>query len=70
MTTKEKILAVIHSLSDEVSIDEAIDRLYLLRKVETGILQADVGDVMEHDEFMKQLDDEEASEDLLDSTGS
>jgi hypothetical protein len=60
MTTKEKILSVIECLDDDISIDQAIDRLYLLRKVEIGLHQADAGDVIEHDEFMKQLEDEEA----------
>jgi hypothetical protein len=32
MTTKEKILGVINSLDDNVSIEQAIDRLYLLHK--------------------------------------
>lgn len=60
MTTKERILSVIQSLDDDASIDQAIDRLYLLRKVEIGIQQADAGEVVEHDEFIKQLDDDEA----------
>jgi len=30
MNTKEKILSVIQGLADDVSIDEAIERLYLL----------------------------------------
>ncbi len=59
MTTKEKILSVVNSLDDDVSIAEAIDRLYLLHKVEIGIQQADSADVTEHREFMKQLDDEQ-----------
>ena len=59
MTTKEKILSVVNSLDDNVSIAEAIDRLYLLHKVEIGVQQADSGDVTEHREFMKQLDDEQ-----------
>jgi predicted transcriptional regulator len=59
MTTKEKILSVVNSLDDDVSIAEAIDRLYLLHKVEAGLRQADLGDVTEHSEFMKQLDDEQ-----------
>jgi hypothetical protein len=61
MTTKEKMLTVIQSLDDDASIDHAIDRLYLLRKVEIGLQQATAGDdLMEHDEFMQQLEDEEA----------
>jgi hypothetical protein len=59
MTTKEKILSVVNSLDDNVSIAEAIDRLYLLHKVEVGIRQADSADVTEHSEFMKQLDDDQ-----------
>ncbi len=55
MTTREKILAVIQSLPEDVSIDHAIDRLYLLWKVEQGIQQADHGDVVDHDEFMNEL---------------
>jgi hypothetical protein len=58
MTTKEKILGVIESLDDDVSIEQAIDRLYLLYKIEVGIQQADAGLGMEHDEFMKELDNE------------
>jgi predicted transcriptional regulator len=60
MTTKEKILNVISSLDDDVSIEQAIDRLYLLYKIEIGLRQADAGEGMEHDTFMKQLEDEVA----------
>ena len=59
MGNKEKILSVIRSLPEEASIDEAMDRLYLLWKVETGIQQADAGDVTDHDEFMREVLDEE-----------
>ena len=61
MTIKEKMLAVIQSLEDDASIDIAIDRLYLLRKVEVGLRQADQGEVMEHNAFMTQLNDEVAT---------
>jgi hypothetical protein len=62
MTTKEKMLTVIQSLGDDASIDHAIDRLYLLRKVEIGLQQVASGDdLMEHDEFMQQLEDEESN---------
>ena len=60
MTTKEKAISLIQTLDDDVSIDDVIDRLYLLRKIELGIAQADAGDVMEHDEFMDELEAEDA----------
>ena len=60
MTTKDKAINVIQSLDDDVSLDEVIDRLYLLRKIELGIVQAQAGDVMEHDQFMDELEAEDA----------
>jgi predicted transcriptional regulator len=58
MTTKEKVISVINSLDENASLDEVIDRLYLVRKIELGIAQADAGDVIEHDEFMAELERE------------
>lgn len=60
MTTKEKAISLIQTLDDHASLDEVIDRLYLLRKIELGIAQADAGDVMEHDAFMDELEAEDA----------
>jgi predicted transcriptional regulator len=59
MTTKQKMLALLESLDDDTSIEQAIDRLYLMQKVEIGLEQAQAGDTMDHDEFMRQLEDEE-----------
>lgn len=59
MTTKEQAINVIQSLDDDVSLDDVIDRLYLLRKVELGIQQSDARDVVEHDEFMDELEAED-----------
>ena len=60
MTTKEKVMNVLQALDDDVSLDDVIDRLYLLRKVELGIAQADRGEVVEHEEFMDELEAEDA----------
>lgn len=59
MTTKEQVIAVIQSLDDAVTIEEVIDRLYLLRKIELGLAQADSGDVIDHESFMAQLENED-----------
>ena len=59
MNSKEKVLGVIQSLDDDVSLDDVIDRLYLLRKIELGIAQADAGDVLEHEIFMDELEAED-----------
>ncbi|MCY2978223.1 MAG: hypothetical protein NTU79_06105 [Planctomycetota bacterium] len=60
MTSKEKAIGAIQALNDDVSLDEVIDRLYLLRKIELGIAQADAGDVVEHEAFMDELEAEDA----------
>ncbi len=60
MNSKDKAIAVINSLGDNVTLDDVIDRLYLIRKIELGIGQADAGDVMEHEQFMAELEREDA----------
>ena len=60
MNSKNKAIAVINSLGDDVTLDDVIDRLYLVRKIELGIAQADAGDVVEHEQFMAELEREEA----------
>jgi hypothetical protein len=62
MTTKEKAISVINPLSDDAMLDDVIDRLCLLRKIVLGIAQADAGEVMEHDEFMAELEREDANQ--------
>ena len=61
MTSKEKVLTVVNTLDDDASLDDVIERLYLLRKIELGIAQADDGDVMQHDQFMAELDREDVN---------
>ena len=50
---------MIQTLGDDVSLSEVIDRLYLLRKIELGIAQADADDVVEHEAFMDELEAED-----------
>ncbi|MBX3421743.1 MAG: hypothetical protein KF752_09335 [Pirellulaceae bacterium] len=60
MTTKEKVISLLESLEDDVALEVVIDRLYFLRKVELGIAQADAGEVIGHEEFMDELEAEDA----------
>ena len=61
MTTKEKVISVLDALEDEVALEVVIDRLYLLRKIELGIAQADAGEAIEHEKFMDELEAEDAN---------
>ncbi len=43
MEAKQQILKAIEELPDDASVEDAIDRLYLLYKIDRGLRQADRG---------------------------
>ena len=47
---KSEILNAVQGLPEETSIEEAIERLYLVSKIKTGIQQAESGKLLSHDE--------------------
>lgn len=55
MITKDKAIEAIKSLPDEFSIEELMDRLILLNKIETGIRQAEQGETYTAEEAKKML---------------
>jgi len=48
MTVKEKVLLSLQDLPDTASIEDAMERLLLLAKIERGLQQADSGQTMQH----------------------
>ena len=54
MNTKELVLEAIKDLPDNAPIEDAMERLLFLAKVERGIEQADAGETISHKE-VKQL---------------
>jgi len=55
MGTKQQILKVIEELPDDASVEDAIDRLYLLYKIDNGIRQADRGELVSQDEARQRM---------------
>ena len=57
MTTckKSDIENVITTLPEETSVEEAMEKLYLLSKIEKGLQQADSGNVISQEEAEKKL---------------
>lgn len=53
MITKDKAIEVIKSLPEEFSIEELMDRLILLNKIETGLRQAERGETFTTDQAKK-----------------
>lgn len=55
MTIKEKVLQAVEGLPDNAHIEDAMERLFLLAKIEKGIEQADKGLTISHDEVQKRV---------------
>lgn len=54
-TEKERALEAIRTLPDSATIDEAIERLCFIAKIEEGLRQSDAGQVVPHEEIKKRF---------------
>ncbi|MFA5422274.1 MAG: hypothetical protein WC374_00255 [Phycisphaerae bacterium] len=55
MTAKEKVLEALRELPDDASIEDAMERLLFLAKVDRGIKQADAGKIIDHTKVKERL---------------
>ncbi len=56
MSAKEQILKAIQELPQDASIEDAMEKLYLIYKVDRGIKQADAGEKISQDEAKKRME--------------
>lgn len=54
-TDKQRAIEALRALPDTATIDEAIERLCFIAKVEEGLRQSRDGDVVSHDEVKKRF---------------
>jgi predicted transcriptional regulator len=54
-TAKQRALEAIEKLPEDVSLEEVMERLYFLSKVERGLEQADSGQIVSHEEAKRRL---------------
>ena len=54
-TAKQRALEAIEKLPEDASLEEVMERLYFLSKVERGLQQADAGQVVSHEEAKRRL---------------
>ena len=52
---KDKILKAIEDLPEDASVEDALDRLYLLYKIDKGIRQADAGKLVSQGEARRRM---------------
>jgi predicted transcriptional regulator len=55
MLTKTKVLQAIKQLPEEFSIDEMVDKMILLEKIEIGLAQSERGQVITEEELDKEI---------------
>ena len=55
MLTKEKVINAINNLPGEFSLEDVIDELLLLEKVEKGLAQSDSNEVISDEDLDKEL---------------
>ena len=54
-TTKQKVLDAIEKLPADATLEDAIERLVLLAKIERGLAELDAGHGIEHAEATRRL---------------
>lgn len=54
-TDKDKILETVQKLPADATLEDAMERLLFLMKVERGLAQADAGSTLSHDEARQRL---------------
>ncbi|MBI2441311.1 MAG: hypothetical protein HYV35_08075, partial [Lentisphaerae bacterium] len=55
MTTKEKLVHAVEDLSDDATIEDAMERLLFLAKIERGLQQADAGQTITHTKVKERM---------------
>ena len=55
MTTKEKVIHAVRGMPEDASIEDVMERLYLLAKIEKGLAQADAGQTLPHAQVKDQM---------------
>ncbi|MBA5865169.1 MAG: hypothetical protein GDA67_00565 [Nitrospira sp. CR1.3] len=54
-TVKQRILKAVEGLPETATLEDAIERLCFLAKVEEGLRQSDAGETVPHAEAVRQL---------------
>ena len=54
-STKELVKDVADKLPANATVEEAMERLYFLAKIERGVAQADAGQTLSNDEVRRRL---------------
>ena len=54
-TEKQRAVEAVAALPDDATLEDAIERLCFIAKIQEGLRQSETGDVVPHEEVKKQL---------------
>lgn len=52
---KDRVLEAVRDLPDDATVEDAMERLYFLAKVDEGLRQAEAGDTVSHEEAKRRV---------------
>ena len=55
MITKEKMINAVNDLPEDASVEDAMERLLLLSKIDCGLLQAENGETLPHSDVVNRM---------------
>lgn len=56
MKIKEKVMQAVQGLPEDAAIEDAMEKLLFIAKIEMGLQQADSGQTISHDEVKKRVE--------------
>ena len=56
MLTKEKIISGINSLPDAFTVDDVLDQIMFLSKIEEGLEQVERGEIISNDDLERKME--------------
>ena len=56
MISKEKLLKSLEGMPDKINIDDLLDKILLIQKVEEGLLQSTQGQITAHESFKNEME--------------
>ena len=54
-TTKQQVIEAVEALPADATIEDAMERLYFLAKIQRGLEQADAGETLTHEQAKERL---------------
>ena len=52
---KERVIEAVRELPDDATVEDAMERLYVLAKIEKGLQQAEAGKTVSHEEAKRRI---------------